>query len=346
MPFTPGFNFTEATNLLILSAHIEGDTTLPLPLNWKMIFDSGALLPFDDRWQLWQNTSSRDSAPGTYAIVVRGTVDQAGSILEDLISLLIQATGSITVDGVSVDYKFAADPNASVHLGFALGTLLLLKFPFLGILAQLALKVPPGSNIYITGHSQGAASATLLRSYLNYGADRPIKNYSYKTYVFAQPKPGNDHYATDFESLFCNTGLAFRVTNSLDWVPQGPFTIEIPSDLNIPNPLSVLTAVLSGNESSLLTALKTAQIGAIKLILPEIQAALQRNAVLLARTKDPTVVGINLFGFPLVFSLYFLGAATEIALIGTPCSGPTQCGDVFFEHHATTYYALMQAQLK
>jgi hypothetical protein len=67
---------------------------------------------------------------------------------------------------------------------------------------------------------------------------------------------------------------------------------------------------------------------------------------LLARTKDPTVVGINLFGFPLVFSLYFLGAATEIALIGTPCSGPTQCGDVFFEHHATTYYALMQAQLK
>jgi hypothetical protein len=144
VPFTPGFNFNEATNLLALS--IEGVRTLPLPLNWKLIFDSPPFLPFDNKWQLWQNTSS-DSGAGTYAIVIRGTVDQNGSILEDLISLLIQATGSITVDGVSVDYKFAADPipnepPPSVHLGFALGTLLLLKLPLFGILAVLALKVP------------------------------------------------------------------------------------------------------------------------------------------------------------------------------------------------------------
>ena len=291
MPFTPGFNFNEATNLLALSAYIEGVRTLPLPLNWKLIFDSPVLLPFDNKWQLWQNTSS-DSRAGTYAIVIRGTVDQNGSILEDLISLLIQATGSITVDGVSVDYKFAADPipnepPPSVHLGFALGTLLLLKFPLFGILAQLALKVPQGSNIYITGHSQGAASATLLRSYLHYGADRTTKNYSYKTYAFAQPKPGNDHYATDFESLFCNTGLAFRVTNSLDWVPQGPFTIEIPSDLNIPNPLSVLTT-LTAEQSAALNALQSSQVGVIKSILPAIQTAFQPTLRLrLSKPKTP-----------------------------------------------------------
>ena len=28
------------------------------------------------------------------------------------------------------------------------------------------------------------------------------------------------HCADDFESKFCNSGFAFRVTNSLDWVPQ------------------------------------------------------------------------------------------------------------------------------
>lgn len=349
MPFTPGFNFKEATNLLALSAYIEGVRTLPLPLNWKLVFDSPVLPPFDNKWQLWQNTSS-DSIAGTYAIVIRGTVDQNGSILEDLISLLIQATGSITVDGVSVDYKFAADPipnepPPSVHLGFALGTLLLLKFPLFGILSVLALKVPKGSNIYITGHSQGAASATLLRSYLHYGADRPTKSYSYKTYAFAQPKPGNDHYATDFESLFCNTGLAFRVTNSLDWVPQGPLTIEIPSDLNTPNPLTVLTT-LTAEQSAALNASQSTQVGVIKSILPAVQTALQPTAVALVKTKDSTVVGATPFKFPLVFSLYFVGAGTEIALIGSPCAGAAQCGDLFFEHHATTYYALMQAQLK
>ncbi len=36
--------------------------------------------------------------------------------------------------------------------------------------------------------------ATLLRSYFAYGSDAPKdKNYAYKTHVFAQPKPGNDH---------------------------------------------------------------------------------------------------------------------------------------------------------
>src|SRR5215467_15190640 len=83
--------------------------------------------------------------------------------------------------------------------------------------------------------------ATLLRSYFAYASDAPEeKNYSYKTYVYAQPKPGNDHYADDFESRFCNSGFAFRVTNSLDWVPQVPFTLEFLCDINTPNPLSAL----------------------------------------------------------------------------------------------------------
>jgi hypothetical protein len=75
---------------------------------------------------------------------------------------------------------------------------------------------------------------------LKRGIARGGKRHSYKTYVYAQPKPGNDHYASDFESKFCNSGLAFRVTNSLDWVPQVPFTLEFPGDINTPNPLSAL----------------------------------------------------------------------------------------------------------
>jgi Lipase (class 3) len=201
------------------------------PPGWNKIFDSPDIGPFTEKWQLWQNAS------GSYAIVLRGTVLDAGSILEDLISFLVPAIGRVTVGPIQIDYSFAASSEASVHFGFALGTLLLLKDPKDGILVQLASRVPAGSQIYITGHSQGAAMATLLRSYLAYAFDAPTnKNYSYKTYVYAQPKPGNDHYAEDFENTFCNSGLAFRVTNSLDWVPQVPFTIESPHDINTPNP--------------------------------------------------------------------------------------------------------------
>ena len=251
---------------------------------------------------------------------------------------------------MSVDYKFAADPipnepPPSVHLGFALGTLLLLKFPLFGILSVLALKVPKGSNIYITGHSQGAASATLLRSYLHYGADRPTKSYSYKTYACAQPKPGNDHYATDFESLFCNTGLAFRVTEFARLGSPGAAHNKDPVRLEHPEPAH-RTDDFDREQSAALNALQSTQVGVIKSILPAVQTALQPTAVALVKTKDSTVVGATSFKFPLVFSLYFVGAGTEIALIGSPCAGAAQCGDLFFEHHATTYYALMQAQLK
>src|SRR5262245_45681132 len=179
--------------------------------------------------------------PAHGALRLRGTVLDAGSILEDLISFLVPAIGRVTVGHIQIDYSFAASSEASLHFGFALGTLLLLKDPKDGILVQLASKVPTGSQIYITGHSQGAAMATLLRSYLAYASDAPTnQNYSYKTYVYAQPKPGDDHYAADFENRFCNIGLAFRVTNSLDWIPQVPFTIEFPADINTPNPLSAL----------------------------------------------------------------------------------------------------------
>ena len=265
MPFTPGFNLAEALELATLSEIIE-DVPLPIPLGWTKIFDPGAFPPFDNKWQLWRKVSGPRDTPSTkYAIVVRGTVDTDGSILEDLISLLLFATGTLKIGPISIDYQFAANPTyanpaqpkAAVHLGFALGALILLKFPILGILTALEALVPAGSEVFVTGHSQGAAVATLIRSYLHYGADRPNKNFSYKTYVFAQPKPGNDLYATDFESLFCNTGLAFRVTNSLDWVPQGPLTIEIPSDFNIPNPLTVLSATSISSLTSTQTMVMT-----------------------------------------------------------------------------------------
>ena len=341
MALSSGFNVAEALDLVALSAIVEGGEAPPQPTGWNMIFDSPVIGQFTEKWQLWQNAS------GSYAIVLRGTVLDAGSILEDLLSFLVPASGRLTVGHIEIDYSFAASPDASVHFGFALGTLLLLKDPNDGILVQLASKVPTGSPIYITGHSQGAAMATLLRSYFAYASDAPNeKNYSYKTYVYAQPKPGNDHYACDFESRFCNSGFAFRVTNSLDWVPQVPFTLEFPGDINTPNPLSALA---DPRLTTIFTVLKPLVDNARNNIVDHARHRLQPKAVALAQRVAVAPVpqaelAVSSFDVTVLPSLNFVNAGTEISLIGTPCAG-AQCKDAFFEHHATTYFALLQAQI-
>jgi hypothetical protein len=340
--FGAGFNLVEASDLLYMCDQLYSppDGVLP-PAGFTQRWGSAPLFepviafpPLDELWSLWQN----NSVPSTYAIIVRGTVGTSiGSVLEDLLSFLVQATGNVEVAGITIPYKFAADPNASVHAGFVLGTLLLLKVPVFGILAQLATRVPPGSNIYIAGHSQGAAVAALLSSYLHFDVGLKNNNYSYKIYTFAQPKPGDDHYDTDFGSVFCNKGLAFRLTNSLDFIPQLPFTWEVPTDLNITIPASQ-TAL----ESSLL-ATTSAQRVAVTSTVEKSKTHLQSTALALARTQNPAAAASATFTMPVVDSLYFVAAATEIALIGTPCTGP-QC-DLFYQHHTTTYNSLMQQQL-
>jgi len=341
MPFNSGFDLTEALDLLALSAIVEGGDAPVQPAGWSQIFDSAVIGPFTDKWQLWKN------ALDVYAIVLRGTVLDAGSIIEDLISFLAPANGRVTVGHVQIDYSFAATSNASVHFGFALGTLSLLKDPTQGILVQLANRVAAGSEVYIAGHSQGAAMATLLRSYLEYGSDAPKdKQYSYKTYAYAQPKPGNDHYAADFGSKFSNSGLAFRVTNSLDWVPQMPFTIELAGDINSPNPLSILT---NPRLVTVIGALKPVFDIAHQAIVDHTRQRLQPKAAALAQRMSPPATADQLapvgFDVAVTPSLNFVNAATDVSLIGTPCVD-AQCQDAFFEHHATTYYSLMQEQLQ
>jgi hypothetical protein len=341
MPLTPGFLRAEALDLLAMCANIEGEATPPVPpspAGWTLLFDSPVIGLFDEKWQLWQSDA------GAYAIALRGTVLQAGSILEDLISLLVRATGRITVGPVSVPFQFAADPAAGVHLGFALGTLILLKDPVSGILAQLAQRgIGAGRNVYLTGHSQGAAMATLLRSYLEYAPDAPA-GLSYKTYVYAQPKPGNGRYATDFESMFSNPGLGFRVTNSLDWVPQVPFTIELTDDLNAPNPLTVLASP-SRLVGDLTKAAERLARDARSLIERHDRDRLGPAAASLAARVAPagSPAPTSAFDVSILPSLDFVNAGWEVALIGTPCAG-AECQDAFFEHHCTTYYTLLLAQ--
>jgi hypothetical protein len=343
MPIAPGYDQQEPREMLALCAYVEAGVQPPIPdprPAWALLFDSPPIGPFENKWQLWQRAADK-----RFAIALRGTVAEGGSILEDVISVMVKAEGTLSIGGIHCPYKFAADPEAGIHLGFAVGTLLLLTDSASGILAQLPkYKIQAGSDIYITGHSQGAAMATLLRSYFEYVGGLPA-NCSVKTYVFAQPKPGNQHYADDFEERFCHEGaeMAFRVTNSLDWVPQVPFTLQFVDDIDKPNPLSVIAS-----PSLLIVLLKKALGEAQSYVEAHARARLQSTAVALARASAPPIAPAETlqalpaaaFTAPVMATLNFVNAGTDVPLAGRPCVGE-QCQDSLFEHHATTYYSLL-----
>ena len=342
MAWATGFDRREALDLLHLCAITENGVTAPIPPNppagWTCLFTSPVIDPFDNLWQLW-----RRDADGVFAIAIRGTVFQPGSIAEDALALMIEAKGTLKMGPFTQSYAFAADPQASVHLGFAVATLLVAELPTSGILDVMRRNnIGANAQVFITGHSQGAAMATLLRSYLQYGQDAPA-GVAYKSYVYAQPKPGNDHYAADFESRFSNPGLGFRVTNSLDWVPQVPFTLEFLGDINEPNPLSVLT-----RPEFMLRIASALHLKAVEKIVDEFghlivgrETRRVRPALLkLATAKAIPATASDTIDMPLMISFNYLNAGTNFALMGNPCVG-AQCADQFFEHHATTYYGLL-----
>ncbi len=328
MTISSGYDKAEAREMLALCAYVEAGVQQPIPdprAQWALLFDSPVIGPFENKWQLWQRASDR-----RFAIALRGTVAQAGSIIEDMIAMMIKADGTLSVGQIDCPYKFAADPEAGIHFGFSSGTLLLLTDPTSGILVQLPKNgVPAGSDIYVTGHSQGAAMATLLRSYFEHSGGVPA-NCSIKTYVFAQPKPGNQHYADDFEDRFCSSGMAFRVTNTLDWVPQVPFTLQFINDIDKPNPLSVVAS------PSLLIQLLAKTLSEVQsLVETHTRSRLQSTAVALAQAKAPQqtraqalpALSATPFTVPVMETLNYANAGTDIPIEGAPCVG-VQCQDL------------------
>ena len=153
---------------------------------------------------------------GVVVIQLRGTVNKPESWLENFYSAMVPATGELPL---STEYKFAyklaENKDATVHIGWLIGTGFLAK-TFLPSLDSLVAK--GHSNIIVSGHSQGGALSFLTTSYLHYYFLQQQKKVVLKTYASAAPKPGNLYYAYDFDFITRNQ-MGFRVVNSADWVP-------------------------------------------------------------------------------------------------------------------------------
>lgn len=335
----PSSDFYELEATIALCGGIEGPgpASLPpllIPQGWEMLFDSPVIGDFFNKWQLWK------SPGGRYAIVIRGTVaDKLTSILEDVLAVMIPGSGSVPVAGGRLPYRFAGDSKAAVHLGFAMGALLLLLDAQSGILAKLQEIVPAGADLIVTGHSQGAAIATLVRAYLDFEmALGHVSRYFVKTYLWAQPKPGNDHFAREFEML----GDCFRITNSEDWVPQLPLSIQLLDSLNIPNPISVLPPewIMIGFKVGLAQIEKFLHQIHLAKWVPQV-AKLTPDKIFppAAKTVIPAAPGplVDLAG-----GFNFEPAGIPITLLGRPGLDPANPSDSWWQHHAAMYADLLR----
>lgn len=231
----PGFRAAEALDMLDICADLNtmGDgSPTPIPSGgWRPKFEGGGkgLGHFDNAWKLW----SKDDK--TYAIAVRGTVPSAPNIVQDILATSIPAEQVEIEDQGKrqlLRFRLAETAKSEAHMGFAYGAAGLLFHETKGILKQLR-DLPSGSRVYVTGHSQGAAIATLVHSFLHYASHDPHDRYglnakvaSLKSYLFAQPKPGNWQYSMDFARIAGFPGMAYVVNNTWDWVPQVPITLQ------------------------------------------------------------------------------------------------------------------------
>jgi hypothetical protein len=334
----PRFDLTEAKTLVAFCADIEGPTPPlampPIPANWTSVFLSPELGVFDNRWQLWKNTQANE-----YAVVIRGTVGKPGSVILDLMAVMIPASGMLPVGSVALPYKLAEDPKAAVHLGFALGTAILLYDSTNGILAKLR-ELPSGAGVFVAGHSQGASIATLVRSFLRYSPLLADKKFTYKSYLYAQAKPGNDHYGWDFGRVTSNTDSGYSVINSQDWVPQFPLTLQTFGTVNEPNPLDAITGnpLLSFVDKGLH---ELSEHVANSHLAKHAQQFSVLEDVLKKQNFQAVGASANTARLKILPTLNFVVCGTPIILAGTPGTNPVDPKDYFWQHHAAMYYNLL-----
>lgn len=103
-------------------------------------------------------------------------------------------------------------PAGMVHKGF-LDALNLVYPELRKMVARLQNR---SQSLWVTGHSLGAALATLFVAKLRFEEDKPV----YGLYTFGQPRTGDRSFARAFDQDF--QSLMFRFVNNTDVVPRVP----------------------------------------------------------------------------------------------------------------------------
>jgi len=294
--------------------------------------------PWQNAWLLYEG---RGEFAGSYAIAIRGTVfSNKPSATEDAWFHAVRAKGFL-----SAKVNFAESDQATLHSGFAHASFSLLLDDRYGVLRILEERnIPPNARLYIVGHSQGAAMATMVHAFLHHSMKNDErsaisvfglrgKNFKLKSYGFAQPKPGNFAFSVDFASITQRTDNAIVINNHIDAVPKVPLTLEGTGDLE-------------GDFQGASVALRAIQF---------VSGVGKGIRVSVAFVAEPFVKK-NAKGYGYFYhyenlepigrddiaaSWHFWPAGAVRYVFGTP--GDPK--DLFLQHHATTYRKLIREQL-
>ncbi len=294
--------------------------------------------PFQNAWILYANKDR-----SAFTLAIRGTIiSSRPSVVEDLLATTIKAVDGLKIDETPI--RFGMTSSAEVHAGFAYATFSLLFDHEFGALPEL-LKLPHGTQLYIVGHSQGAAMATLTQALLHYGMEDHLAGltegqFRLKSYVFAQPKPGNVDFANDFMHVTSLHGDAIVINNDLDPIPRVPFTFELTSDWS---------GDIGGEQVWLRGVQEVARIGiSLRSI---VSTATQKKIDAYIKTEQifyyfdlprngATTHAFNQNGGGV--SVNYAAAGWILPLQGDPHALVTRADDPFYQHHATTYRELLK----
>lgn len=150
------------------------------------------------------------SASGEFVAVIRGT-DSIWDWIHDASFLMLpcaidKATG-MTEDGFSSVYRsLRTARSGGMAVASAIGS---------------ALADGGATSVTVTGHSLGAALATLLA--LDVALNTPCKNPT--SYTYASPRVGDHIFASSYNSVVPYT---YRIANRQDIVPQVPPILPLP----------------------------------------------------------------------------------------------------------------------
>lgn len=206
---------------------------------------------------------------GAYAIAFAGTENLTG-VLEDIAFIPVSA-GPLDFSFYKSDTTYIVNPEyykqpagttppvvePSMHFGFRYsveeytvkakaGT----RHNLLEVFQRIG-EYEKEIDLYITGHSLGAAMAGVFSAWVQANGLPGIDKVNLKTYTFASPKWANDALANNYDNGVTSSGYSYRVVNNLDTVPQIPFTWQGLNDLNNPNMIKALIPVKAENETAL-----------------------------------------------------------------------------------------------
>ena len=372
-----GFDLDEAKTLIELCTSLDysvGSPSYDTPgvaqpqnvVGWEEIFPTPeSILPsngpptpigfYKNSWRLYRNKALDKNNPPIYIIGIRGTIDDDRSVLQNALASTTSAQVRIQARPDRVlSFKLAETPRAEVHLGWTYGMAELMFDPQLGILKALHDRVPPGSRILITGHSQGAAIATLVHAFLHYAITADPSNkfglrdsrYTLKSYVFAQPKPGNWQFAMDFARIAASRGTAFVINNDRDWVPQVPLSIQ-----SFDEPGTDLAAVLNAQPSLRGTINSILASGAIgfaqgerTLVALQIQDETIRSIERGNRFEDRYLEsGAAADGATPAYSIDYTVVGTQVPIFGSASPNIPIDHSGMAQHHGPTYRMLLES---